>query len=148
METKQPVWKCVGHIGDVDPIAYDGGFVYVDETNVYGPEMTYIVAGSDSDWETLGGKTPAMLYRIMLESSEPNTPEWWYSKLGSIAEFTGIPLMELETMAQSKDPLTLASVYAVLIAYFGPHEFDSYPSKLTEDEAYEKFSEEIKLARS
>ena len=54
METKQPSWKCIGHIGDVDPIAYGGGFVYIDETGIYPPELTYFEPAEDSDWQENG----------------------------------------------------------------------------------------------
>ena len=38
METKQPKWKLIAQLGDVNPIDYGGYFIYEDETGVYPPE--------------------------------------------------------------------------------------------------------------
>ena len=67
METNQPKWKCIGHIGDVDPIAYGGGFVYVDETGIYPPELTYFEPASDEDWKENEDKAKLQEYRIVLD---------------------------------------------------------------------------------
>jgi hypothetical protein len=138
--TQQPIWKYVGHVGDVDPIAYGGGFIYVDETGVYGPEMTYFQPGPDEDWHKLGGTIPVETHRILLEHG---AGEWWYSKLDHIASYTGISLEQLQTDAQSTDAMTLAQLYADLISYFGAHEFNDYPVIISEDEAYAKYADEM-----
>ena len=57
MKTQQPRWKNVGHIGDVDPIAHGGGFVYEDSTGVYCPEMTYFETLDDGTWVRMRGNT-------------------------------------------------------------------------------------------
>ena len=143
--TNQPIWKYAGHIGDVDPIAYGGGFVYTDETNVYGPELTYFEPGPDEEWHDKGGETKLTVYRVLLESG---SCEWWYSKLSEVAEFTGQDIADLERIATSPiSPLELASLYSDLIHYFGPHDFDSYPTETTENEAYAKYAEEMKQSR-
>lgn len=67
MSTQQPEWKNVGHIGDVDPIAHGGGFVYVDTTGVYPPELTWFEPGSDEQWHKTEGKTPLQVYRTVLD---------------------------------------------------------------------------------
>lgn len=139
--TQQPIWKCIGHIGDVDPIAYGGGFVYADETNVYGPELTYFEPASDEDWHQTEGKTPLQVYRIMLESGPR---EWWYGELEDVAQSTGLDVSVYLADVQSNDPMRLARLYEDLIRHFGAHEFDSYPVTLTEDEAYSKYAEEMK----
>lgn len=46
--SQQPIWKCVGNIGDNSPLEYGGLFVFVDETGVYPPEMELI--------EVIGGE--------------------------------------------------------------------------------------------
>ena len=48
METKQPKWKRVGTIGDINFVEYDGGIVFVDETGVYCPELEYVQNVLDS----------------------------------------------------------------------------------------------------
>ena len=145
METAQPIWKCIGHTGDIDPIAHGGGFVYTDITHKYGPELTHFEPGPDEEWESKRGETKLLSFQVLLESG---MREWWYDKLPDIASYTGISLEELQASAQSKDPMELAALYSALISYFGAEEFDQYPQTLTEDEAYAKFSEEMKLVRS
>src|SRR6266496_3443390 len=140
MTTQQPQWKCIGHIGDVDPIAHGGAFIYIDETGVYPPKMTWFEPGTDEQWHELEGKTPLDVYRVMLE--EDSTREWWYDKLGSIASFTGQTLEQVQADANSADPRVKAWVYDSLVRYFGAEEFDSYPLRMTEDEAYEQYATE------
>ena len=79
MATAQPEWKYAGHIGDVDPIAYGGVFVYTDASGVYPPELTYFDPAPDEQWQETKGKTPLTIYRvsldrcdIMRDSSTPN----------------------------------------------------------------------------
>lgn len=135
----QPEWKYVGHIGDADPIAHGGAFVYTDATGVYGPEMAWFEPGSDQDWLKLAGETPLREYRILLENDA--TGEWWYDKLADVARFAGQPLAEMQANATSADPLKRAWVYDSLIHYFGPEEFCSDPLTLTEDEAYARYAD-------
>lgn len=144
METKQPVWKYAGHIGDVDPIAYGGGFVYIDETGVYGPEMTWFEPGTDEQWHETEGNTPLQVFRVLLERPES---EWWFDKLDTIASYTGQTVAELVLEAKSDNPVQVAQVYSDLIHYYGVEEFDSYPSTMTEDEAYARYAEEMRLSR-
>jgi len=70
--TNQPIWKYAGHIGDVDPLSYGGGFVYVDETGVYPPELTYFEPATDDEWQThrdndKQDEIPITVYRIVLD---------------------------------------------------------------------------------
>lgn len=145
MKTNQPIWKCAGRTGDIDPIAFGGGFVYTDETGVYGPELTFFEPGQDEEWNKKGGMTPVTVYRVMLDSGPR---EWWYPQLENLAKYTGQTLTELETCAKSKDPQTLAILYSDLISYFGAHEFDSYPNTFTEDECYAKYANEMKMTHT
>lgn len=144
MKTKQPNWQYVGHFG-VDPIAYGGGFVYQDVTEVYPPEVTYFEPASDEQWHKLEEKTPVTIYRFILEQDSES--KWWYKRLSDIALYTGRPLEEIQLDAHSTNPLTLAQLYSDLISYFGAEEFDSYPITMTEEEAYEKYAGELKLSR-
>lgn len=143
--TNQPQWQFVGGIGDVDPIAHGGGFVYIDGTGVYAPEMTWFEPGPDEEWDKIQGATKLQEYRILLENNPK--AEWWYSKLSDITSFTGQTVEELQADAASADPIKRAFVYDSLIHYFGAEEFDSYPLTRTEDEAYAKYAEEMKQSR-
>jgi hypothetical protein len=174
METKQPSWKCIGHIGDVDPIAYGGGFVYIDETGVYPPELTYFEPAEDSDWKKNGEQSKLQEYRIILDAPRFKTltdkgkrecigteelpanqrgntwcwySEWYVEDLVSVADTCGTRAFSLLRNLMSRNPMRRAFAYEYLISYFGVHEFDSDPRTLTEDEAYARFAEEMKLAR-
>jgi hypothetical protein len=144
-DTRQPTWKCIGHIGDVDPIAYGGGFVYIDETGVYDPVLIYFEPASDEDWHKLGDKAQVSEYRIVLEKD--STREWWYKNLESIASYTGMPLEEVLIYANSNDPVVKAQLYADLISYHGVENFHSYPCVMTEEVAYDRYKEEFKVRR-
>ena len=140
METKQPVWECVGHIGDVDCITYGGGFVYEDTTGVYPPEVAYFEPASDAEWHSKDDLAVCTVYRFILERD--STREWWYESLPQIASFTGIPLAELQSIARGDNVLALANLYSDLISYHGAIEFDSYPVQITEREARAKYAGE------
>lgn len=143
--SNQPQWKFVGRIGDTDPIAYGGGFVYVDETGVYGPELTFFEPGSDEQWHNLGDKTPLRVSRILLER-EPEK-EWWWEKLADVAQSCGSTVEALQAEARSEDPITRALVYNELIAHFGAYEFDTEPKEMKEGEAYTRYKAEMGLSR-
>lgn len=173
--TEQPKWKCVGHIGDVDPIAFGGGFVYIDETGVYPPELAYFDPASDEQWHKTEGKTPVEIYRLTLDPPRFKTltdkgkyagifsskglrarergdtwewyNEWFVDHLDSVAASCGITKFQLLRMLFSKDAMERAHAYGDLIGCLGAHEFDQYPLTMTEDEAYLHYAEEMKLAR-
>jgi hypothetical protein len=174
METKQPSWKCIGHIGDVDPIAYGGGFVYIDETGIYPPELTYFEPAEDSNWQENGKQSKLQKYRVVLDAPRFKTltdkgkrecfgtkelpanqrgntwywySEWYVKDLVSVANACGTRAFSLLRDLMSRNPMRRAFAYESLIRYFGVHEFDSYPRTLTEGEAYARFAEEMKLAR-
>lgn len=141
MPTQQPKWKFVGGIGDIDPIAHGGGFIYEDSTGVYCPEMTYFEPASDDTWHKLRGNTPLTVYRILIERD--STKEWWYAKLDVIASYTGQSIEDIQHHA-SGSTMERAMLYSDLISYFGAHEFDSYPTKTTEGKAYFRYWREMK----
>lgn len=146
MATQQPVWKHVGSIGDVCPIAHGGGFVYEDETGVYPPEVTWFEPAPDEDWHKTEGATPVTIYRFILERKPEN--EWWYEKLADIATFTGQTVEQLQQSLRGASLTSQAQVYSDLIAYHGAENFDSYPLTMTEDEAYAKYDAELKVSLS
>lgn len=173
--TEQPKWKYAGHVGDVDPIAYGGGFVYVDETGVYPPELVYFEPATDEQWQATEGNSPVTIYRLCLEpprfktltdkgrsalTSAADLPplqrgdtwewheEWFVRSLDSVAQSCGTTKFQLLRLLFSKDPRQLAFAYDTLIQHFGPFEFDQYPITMTEEEAYERYKEEMQLCRS
>ena len=102
METKQPKWKLIAQLGDVNPIDYGGYFIYEDETGVYPPEgEKLLIIDEDSDnstWEIrrfqldkcklIDGK-----YLVSADlAGNPNLPydvskydEWFHKDLSRVA---------------------------------------------------------------
>ena len=138
----QPEWQYIGRIGDQDPIAYGGGFVYEDKTGVYAPEITWFEPAPDRDWHETGGKTPLAIYRLIIERDSKS--EWWYDKLSDVANSNGLTIEDLQKLAHSGETMPRAALYWDLLGYFGPYQFDQEPVTMTEDEAYEKYAEEMK----
>jgi hypothetical protein len=142
--SEQPNWKHVGSIGDRDPIAYGGGFIYEDTTGVYAPEVVYFEPAPDEEWHKTEGQTPVTVYRFILERD--SQVEWWYDRLSDVAEYTEQMLEVLQAHAIG----TLeqrAQLYSDLISYHGAENFDSYPVQMTEDEAYAKYDAEMTATR-
>jgi hypothetical protein len=142
METKQPVWKLTGHIGDRDVISYGGGFIYEDTTGVYPPEVAYFEPASNADWRKKDSDAICTIYRFCLERD--GTKEWWFKSLDKISSFTGESLESLEHVARVGRLLEVALLYSDLVSYFGAFEFDSYPLQLKEKDARAKYAAELK----
>lgn len=154
-ETKQPVWKIVGRIGDVDPISHGGGFVYQDETGVYAPELVLIEPASDEEWERDKDSAKCDIYRLCLEphtyidgilSDNPFHKDfsvWYADKIDAVADSSGLTSEDLRAGLLSDSPVERAHAYRDLIGHFGAHEFDSYPETMTEREAKERFKAEL-----
>ncbi len=137
---RQPLWKLVGNLGDVDPVEYGGRFIYVDRRKVYAPELELLEP-------TDGGETapaPWIVYRLVLEPHtltpvdggpailsdnpfHPLMPVWYADKLDQVAESSGTTAEDIRAGLLSSDPVHRAGAYGILVDYFGPTEFDQYP---------------------
>jgi hypothetical protein len=158
--TNQPVWKKIGTVGDINPIDYDGGFIYHDETGVYPAELEYVIgAGDENAW---GEYTEWLVYRMVLDRLEEmtglkNSPlvpfgfgsrndlpyplgsyeEWFCKDLGSVADCIGLDVDGLREMLCSEDEQRRAFGYLELANYFGWENFDGYPLHFTSREELE-----------
>ncbi len=164
----QPEWQYVCTIGDRDPIAFGGGFVYKDLTGVYAPELVYFEPGSDEDWHKTEGETPLQAYRLCLDPPRFKTlihgnyksdftpaergkswnwyNEWFVSDLPSIASSAGTTACTLLRRLFSKEPRRRAWAYYDIIGHRGAYQFDQYPVTMTEDEAYARYDSEMKAS--
>jgi len=156
--TQQPKWKLIVNLGDANPIAYGGVFVYRDETGIYPPEMEKL----ESIENAFGEPTKWEVHRVVLDQCkirpgsarlipakyDPATwthpiasyDEWFNDSLSSVADFAGIPVDELREMFCSSDPVTLAFAYQAVFNYHGWDNGDSYPLTFTdEDELKERY---------
>lgn len=135
----QPEWIKVGTLGDINPIDYDGGFVFEDTTGVYPPEVEYYVRDSDDD------DSKIRVYRFIVEpctfingvlSDNPYHKDhavWFADSLTALASFCGID--ELVQMFCSPDTMTRAHAWLEVGLYWGFNELDDYPLVLTYTEA-------------
>ena len=123
--TKQPKWKAIGRIGDVNPIDHDGGYVLIDRTGVYPPEMEVIhrVLGADE------GREQWQISRLCFDRDPAS--EWYARHLPSVAESCGTTSAELLADLTSADVMRAARGYECLTDYFGWFEFDQYPRIIT-----------------
>ena len=155
--TQQPVWKKVGTVGDINPLDYDGGFVYVDTTGVYPPEMEYIEVQSMCDGREDG---PWKVYRVVLDPPRFKTltekgrttisysshalpasargdtwcwyKEWYVRDLPDVAASIGSTALHLIRGLFSKDPMRRAAVYLDMALYHGWENFDNDPMTFTD----------------
>lgn len=136
----------VGRVGDVNPIDHCGGFIYIDETGVYPPEVEYIEAPCDDE------KGPWRIYRFILEPCtwingilsdnkfHPDKPAWFAKTeeerkerpqdttyLKNIADFMGMESPELVDLFISDDPQDRATAWMAIGEYHGFENLDSYP---------------------
>jgi hypothetical protein len=133
----------VTSIGDRDPIAYGGAFVYVDETGVYPPEMTVFEPAYEEEWDNDGENSILRIYRIILEPNVKN--EWWYEKLADVSQWSGLPVEYYHEMLEGEGSIGIkAMAYNDLIEYFGFENFDFYPEEMTATAAYDRYFKEMK----
>lgn len=66
--------------------------------------------------------------------------EWFVDKLGDVARSTGGEVKTLIKLLTSDDPRDLASAYIDIVGYYGAHEFDQEPMRLSEAEFNERWS--------
>ena len=149
--TKQPAWKRIANLGDVNPIDYGGYFVYVDTTGVYPPEAEVLIS-PDSD-DAPEGWT---VYRFILDqctfvdgvlsdnSFHPELPAWWADELPRLAAYNGQTELRLVTDFCSDDPIARAWAYRSLGDYYGYHELDSYPLRFhSRDDVEARYPEDV-----
>lgn len=141
--TQQPDWKLIANLGDVNPLEYDGYFVYQDQNNTYPAEAEIVINDPDSNTITV--------YRFILEKCtltngvlsdnkfHPDYPAWFAEDLSSVADFADLTTEELTAEFCSDNPITRAKAYRAVGEYHGLLNLDQYPSVYTRQEAEEHY---------
>jgi hypothetical protein len=157
----------LGSIGDVNPIKYGGGYVLSDDDSPEGwiEYVDGLEALADGGyypgiraWEIdldnpdhLALKITVYrvpLYRLRRETTTDDDGtevtrvmprEWYLRYLRSVASCVGSTERALVDSLCAENPCERASAYQDLAAYFGWHEFDSYPLELTLGELIERW---------
>lgn len=162
--TKQPKWKLLANLGDVNPIEYGGYFVYVDETGAYDAEAERLEPPMDdvdeddpsARWEVrricldrckLVEDDDHRVYVVPVryDASWPypvsRYAEWFTEALASIAEFVDTTVSDLRTNLCSEEPVRRALAYQAIYDYHGWDNGDSYPLTLTRAEVEERYKD-------
>lgn len=133
--TKQPKWKLVAQLGDVNWIDEGGLFVYEDATGVYPPEIEMLRSAVADDGVT--GRW--ISYRAVLEPCtlqngvlsdnrfHPDKPAWFADRLAGVASYIGQPLDELVLWFLSPEVVLRARAWESIGDYFGWENLDSQP---------------------
>jgi hypothetical protein len=134
--TKQPQWKRIANLGDVNPVEYGGYFVYTDRTKVYPPEAELLRTPDD-------GGEGWTIHRFILDrctfvdgvlsdnAYHPELPTWFAKDLAAVASFIGSTELDLINGLCSDDPIDRASAYRAIGEYHGFDNFDGYPRQYT-----------------
>lgn len=149
--SKQPEWKLLANLGDVNPIDYGGYFVYVDETGVYPPEVEYLESPDDDDapegWTVYRFILEPCTYQEGILSDNPYHPMhavWFADKLSDLASFVEQSELDLINQFVSDNPIDRARAWRIVGDYFGYHELDSYPLTFHNREEIEaRYAEKI-----
>jgi len=135
--TKQPKWKCIVNLGDMNPLDYGGLFVCIDETGVYPPEMEKLSLVTEGD-----STDQYQTHRVILEPCtyingilsdnpyHPDKPVWFATNIKAIASCFGISKGELLKGLCSKDPMMQACAWAKVYDYHGWENGDTEPNTI------------------
>lgn len=146
--TKQPNWKLIANLGDVNPIDYGGFFIYEDTTGVYAPEAEILLEPADEpsdaeEWTVFRFcLEPCTYVNGILSDNKfhPAQPAWFAADLASIASLVG---MELDAMIQAftgDDIVARARAWQAIGFYHGFSNLDSSPHTLTRTEVAARYA--------
>lgn len=140
---KQPTWKLVANLGDVNPIEHGGLFVFEDTTGVYPPEIERFEPPLDAcgKWEVRRAVCEPCTYVDGILSDNPHHPQasaWFADRVDSVAESCGMERDEFIRMITAGSVVERAEAWRMIGDYFGWDNLDSYPIELTRDEAIER----------
>ncbi len=130
--------ELIENIGDVNPIDYDGIFIYKTGDKTGEVEVLSVI-GDDSD----GMPTKWQVSRFVLEQHtyengilsddkfHKNHPVWYSKDIEHVANCYDIPVNELIDLLCSDDIISRAMGYHIIWSWYGLHNFDEYPLEYT-----------------
>ena len=135
----QPKWKCVGNLGDKNPVDHGGLLVFVDETGVYPPEVEKIEPPCDGEkrWEVRRVVLdPCTYVNGVLSDNKfhPNHPAWFADDLDSVCSSMDVERDELIRLFCSDEPMERAEAWRCVLDQHGWANVDDYPLHLTRNE--------------
>lgn len=154
--SEQPTWEFVEQLGDNDPIAYGGHFLFRDTTKQCDPESEILICPDDSEieetedddeigeWRVYRYSLPKCTYENGVLSNNrfhPNYSAWFADDIESVASFIGMPTKELIELLCGFSITGRAMAYNAIAEYFGHSNFDDYPLVLKKrSEVEERYS--------
>ena len=136
MKTKQPVWKLIAKLGDVNPIDYGGAFVYEDATGVYDPEVELIATEEDCERWTVYRFSidPCTFINGILSDNKfhPELTALFADSLEAVAETYGRAASDIIHSLTSGTLQDRAQAWLNIGNYHGMENLDSYPLTFTD----------------
>lgn len=127
-------------IGDVNPIEYGGGYLFLCKDRgrsdyhleyTHGTESEEAAEGL-SEYEPAYSRVPLTLYRVDLPDDVWGDHSW--AKVEDIAQSMGADPEELRRAGSSPDPRERAYALESIAGHWGWHELDNYPLSMTVSE--------------
>lgn len=134
LQTARFIASWVSTVGDVNFLDYSGGPIYRTEQ---GYTVEYVEPPSDDD-DFESKRARWTVYQVDLE---PGMADW--ADLKSVASSTGESVQELKADLQSTNYRRLANALQSITGYYGWHEFDQYPLRLTRKEVEERYGDTV-----
>ncbi len=158
----QPKWKLVANLGDVNPLDHGGFFVFKDATHVYSPEAEVLLLDNENDEDE---NTTYTMYRFGLDKCtfengvlsdnpfHPGHSAWFAAQeerkktrpqdttyLSNVCDCCDWELDDLRIALCSDNVFLRARAYQDLASYHGYDNFDSYPLRMSHEEATRRYS--------
>lgn len=136
--TNQPDWKCIGQLGDENPLDYGGYWVLEDTTGVYPEEAEYLETNEEDGLTAWRFILEKCTYENGVLSDNPfhkDYPAWFADDLDDVASCCGTTADELRRKLCSDNALERAEAYRDIGNYFGMENLDQYPLHLSRREA-------------
>lgn len=146
MDTKQPVWKLIDQLGDVNPLEYGGYFIYEDTTGVYAPEGEKLAVVGENGPTHTAWRFPLDKCHFTKDGAlgdnkfHPDLSVWFNDGLQAVAGFICAKLEDLKADFCSDDILARARAYEAIGEYHGFDNLDSYPLVMTRHEAAQRYA--------
>ena len=144
--SRQPIWKLVANLGDVNPLDHGGLFVFEDTTGVYPPELEKCELVDEDDERSRVEVRRVLLERCTLVNDvlsdnqfHPAHPAWFADSIQAIANYCDVQADELRRWLCSESAVERAQAYCRVLDYHGWENGDSYPLTLTRTEAKKRY---------